>query len=53
MSEGLMTTSSLAEFNWRKCFSYPVGMRKASIESEAIQKFSKEVENSSCEVIMS
>jgi hypothetical protein len=53
MSEGSIKTSSLTKFSWRKCLSYPAGMQKSSIESETIQKFSKEVETSSFEVIKS
>jgi hypothetical protein len=42
------TTSSLDEFIRRICLSYLGGIQKASRELEIIQKFSKEVEPSSC-----
>jgi hypothetical protein len=47
------TTSSPTEFIRRKRLSYPGGMRKASIESEIIQKLSKEAEPSSCIMLVS
>jgi hypothetical protein len=45
--------NSLVELSWRTHLSYPFGMRKASGDSETIQKFSKEVGTSSWEVIVS
>jgi hypothetical protein len=47
------TTSSLDEFSRRIRLSYPGGIRKASRESETIQKFSKESVLSTCEVVLS
>jgi hypothetical protein len=53
MPEGLMMKNSPAEFSWRTRLSYPSRMKKASGDSETIQKFSKEVGTSSWEVIVS
>jgi hypothetical protein len=47
------TTSSPDEFSQRIHLLYPGGMRKASRGSKIIQKLSKEVEPSSCEVMVS